>query len=337
MYSVNRADMTTPVIPIAYKDLPAEFSARAPVYGTINVLFSWALVLAAVWGFGAFYAGSANWFAIIGLGLLALVFVGIMQHRMMKLAHHSLHWDFSDNRAYNDVLGRWLLVAPMYAPFTQVRANHLAHHAHLGREGDYERQFYDLDLYGRRSATKIVLWTIGNFFGIGILRSLGRYVGLSKAVAETNQKGPPAKPIDLAAIGIMQVVLFGAFWVVSGLWWAYVPFWLVPGTTVAAGLLGLRNFIEHADVGAPPKLDITFISNPVERFIIGPYSFNFHAEHHAYMRVPYDKLAGLHRYLRSNNALGSMTIEPSYMGRYFKVLRAVRATETSKTNEKAAA
>ena len=77
-------------------------------------------------------------------------------------------------------------------------------------------------------------------------------------------------------------------------------------------------------------LSLTFVSNPIERFIISPFNFNYHFEHHYFMTVPYYHAPKLREALREHGELARAQIIPSYTGRLIQLVRQLRSAEPNR-------
>ena len=96
--------------------------------------------------------------------------------------------------------------------------------------------------------------------------------------------------------------LLGLFWLVAS-WEFYFVLWVLPLLTIAKTLTHFRYTVEHAqlqDVGDPELSRYrTVLCNPMEAIFFAPMNFNYHAEHHFYMGIPYHKLPRCHELLAS--------------------------------------
>jgi len=68
------------------------------------------------------------WWLNIPITLLAIVLVGAGQHQLSGLAHEASHHILFKHRYFNDIMGDWLTMFPMYSTLHHYRLQHLAHH-----------------------------------------------------------------------------------------------------------------------------------------------------------------------------------------------------------------
>jgi fatty acid desaturase len=306
--------------------LPAEWRTISKIRGIVDVAWVWAAIVAIVlvcaWG-------ESGWLYAAGF-----ILVGVLQNNMSSLTHHAIHSNLYPTRAVNDAITRFLLTAPMAQLFSVLRAEHLHHHAHLGDPDDAERFYYDLDLHGRRSSAGFIRWVASLFLGwvvVGVVRRTftgsrdGQELQASRAL---NRRAMRERLIDTAMIPPVQILLLLAMWAIHGEWWAYFVLWALPAATLGGGLTVLRAALDHADAGDPPDLSLTFVSNPIERFIISPFNFNYHFEHHYFMTVPYYHAPKLREALREHGELAQAQVIPSYTGRLIQLARQLRSNES---------
>ena len=103
--------------------------------------------------------------------------------------------------------------------------------------------------------------------------------------------------------------------------------WALPLVMVGSALNALRATLEHADTHRPPNLLLSFVSNPIERFFVGPLNFNYHYEHHRFMTVPYFRMAEVRRRMLAAGDYEEGELLPSYVGRLRSLLRNLQTDE----------
>src|SRR5262245_50266917 len=272
------------------QDLPLDLRRVNRLRGVADLALVWAAITALVWVAGAL----RNPLVFV----VAVVLIGALQNNLASLTHHATHFNLHPERTVNDWLARLCLTAPLGSLFSVVRAEHWAHHARLGSADDPERFYYDLDLHGRRVPGHLRAWVLELFAGWVLLPTLRRFVTGSRA--GSLEAAAPREPgdagfarIEVALLLLAQLVIAVTWWRLAGAWWGYLALWVLPLVTVGAALTALRATLEHADPRRPPHLLLSFVSNPVERFFVGPFNFNYHYEHHRFMMVPYYRMARL--------------------------------------------
>ena len=100
-------------------------------------------------------------------------------------------------------------------------------------------------------------------------------------------------------------------------WEFYALLWLLPLFTVSRTLTGLRAFVEHlgeAEAAREGRHRLaSFDSGPVERFVLGPLFFHYHAEHHLFPRIPSWRLPQAQERIRAHPGYGALVRRhPSY-------------------------
>ncbi|MDX2170057.1 MAG: fatty acid desaturase, partial [Deltaproteobacteria bacterium] len=294
--------------PIRQRELPRELLARSAWRGLPPLLRTWGLIALVAAVAGA-WSSPLGWLA-------AFLLIGVLQHSLIVLAHHSQHFDLAASRRLNDAAGTWLLHAPLLNSLRQQRHIHFQHHARLGEEDDPDRYYYDLALHDRADGRGLRRWAAGMFAGAVVLPNLrkllrGRYArDLGGKRAATLQGG------DVIAIAVCQLALIAGLWALTGSIFAYPFLWIAPMLTVAAGLNGVRSMLEHADRGAPPARMLTFAPPRLERAVLGPVNMNFHWEHHRFIAVPYYHLPAVRVLLQARQDLAPARLLPGYRHRF---------------------
>ncbi len=308
---------------VSFKSLDKELLRVSRWRGSADVLVVWLGIFIVAGGLG-------HWatFGLAGacLTLMGILVIGIFQHSLAALGHHAVHNNLHPNKATNDLLFRWLIAAPTGQSFLALRREHLLHHATFGTANDPERYYYDLSVGQRDRAGRFVVWSILMFLGYVVTRQLHRLRNAApqSEVVSTRSTPTPSPATELLAIVLAQSVLFPLLWVITGSWLGYPLLWALPLVTVGGGLNGMRATLEHADPSQPPNLNRSFLSNPLERWALGPYNFSYHYEHHRFMMVPYYRVRALRQLLQNAGDYGECSLELSYTRRYLDIVRILR-------------
>ncbi|MCW5891029.1 MAG: fatty acid desaturase [bacterium] len=303
--------------PLRQRDLPRALLARSAWRGLPPVLRTWTLVVAAAWCVGQ-WPNPLVWIA-------AAIAIGVLQHSLVVLAHHSQHFELADSRRLNDAVGTWLLHAPLLNALRQQRFIHFQHHARLGQDDDPDRYYYDLALHGRETGAGLRRWAL-LFFAGGVLVPNLQKLLRGRYARDVGGRGVAALgPGDVAAIAVCQLVLIATFWALTGHVFAWALLWVAPMLTVAAGLNGVRSTLEHADRGAPPERMLTFAPNRLERAVLGPVNMNYHWEHHRFIAVPFYHLPAVRELLLAEHDLAPARLVPGYLRRFAELSAAATA------------
>jgi fatty acid desaturase len=194
----------------------------------------------------------------------------------------------------------------------------------FAEDDDPERFYYDLDIHNRRSPSGLIAWTAAMFMGLVAASQLRRLISGDRAGGVLDEKAKERQGRERREYLYVlpaQVVLFVAFYLLTGNLLSYFVFWAMPMVAVGAGLNALRATIEHADPDEPPTNCRSFHSNPIERMIVGPFNFNLHYEHHRFMTVPYYKVNEVNQRVMAANHYANCQIERSYVSRYMGILK----------------
>jgi fatty acid desaturase len=256
----------------------------------LRAISAWrsSLTVAGAWlqSFGVFAAAVALnrwWGYLIAFALLGRAFA-----LLNILGHEAAHRLLFNQKRVNDFVGRWLLAYPGFTPFDVYRRSHMAHHKdEMGPDEP------DLALYAgypiSRDSMRRKL--VRDAFGISGYKNL---VPLLKALGRKSSRGVAGR------ILAVQLVIWGASWLVSGRWWVYPLLWLAPWMTVWRVLNRLRAIAEHAGMErSADRRRTTHVvrQRPLARFWIVPYHTGWHLAHHVDMGIPWRRLPDLHREL----------------------------------------
>ena len=303
------------------QDLPVELRRTNAWRGVADLALVWTAIAVLVSLAGAVRHPVAF--------LAAVVLIGGLQNNLASLTHHATHFNLHPSRSVNDWLARLFLAAPLGSLFSVVRSEHWAHHARLGAADDPERFYYDLDLHGRRVPGRLRIWVLELFAGWVLLPAVRRFLTGSRA--GTPAAAGPREPaetrfarVEVALLVVAQLAIALGWWELTGAWWGYLALWVLPLVTVGAALTALRATLEHADPRRPPHLLLSFVSNPVERFFVGPFNFNYHYEHHRFMMVPYYRMARVRRLLLDAGDYQDGELLASYAGRLGWLVRTLQ-------------
>jgi fatty acid desaturase len=225
-----------------------------------------------------------RWWAYVAAFLLlgrAFALLNILGH---EAAHRLL---FNQRRA-NDFAGRWLLAYPGFTPFDLYRRVHMAHHKDEMGPDEPDMGLYSGYPISRASMRRKL---VRDAFGVSGWKNLAP---LLKAATRRTSSG-----MALRILGT-QIVLWAAFWALSGRWWVYPLLWLAPWMTVWRVLNRLRAIAEHAGMErSSDRRKTTHVvrQRPLARFWIVPYNTGWHLAHHVDSGIPWRKLPALHREL----------------------------------------
>ncbi|VUD40303.1 hypothetical protein TDB9533_00086 [Thalassocella blandensis] len=255
---------------------------------------------------------------------ICFLLIGVLQYHFNVLGHDGLHYLLSENKRVNDFLTRWFVQAPVGAPMSLMRSSHFAHHAHLGKPNDADRQYYMVDRFD--SSKRFIFWLAKSFFGGMILEILSKLMLIRRNNQQNNKNKRNAIAqaeliYDVLSVFVMQIVIFMLFAYFFG-FLSYFLFWCLPIVTVMFGLNVLRSCLEHVtenNCSSENRL-FTFKSNFIERFFLSPYNMNLHAEHHIFPSVPYYNLKLLQKQFVDQN-VDSYSFEKNYISKLVRVYR----------------
>jgi fatty acid desaturase len=260
--------------------------------------------LALTWGAIAGAIALAHWIDRWYGYLLAMIFIGSRQNALATLAHEAWHALCFSNRTLNHAVGAWLYAYPIGIPYSHDRRRHLRHHRDVGRDFDPDWRNYSND--GRQTPAGVLRYLLGVLCGGMLLTTLWSFlvrrqprIGVADAPLMANEeprpngRREPSVAREFVGVAETQIVLFAVMWAATGAWWTCPLLWWVPLATFAGFFANFRALIEHVttDDNAPPDARLRDIeAGALERLLLSPCHFNYHALHHAYVSIPHRRL-----------------------------------------------
>jgi len=255
-----------------------------------------------------------------GLGLLAFFLVGVVQYHFLVMIHEAVHMGLFHPKRLNEFAGEWI-GALLLVNFRSQRRWHLYHHKSYGLGEDPDRPAYTFHENNGRTPV-IFLFRLSTQIFAGPLTRLFSELKANKprpvvAVLKGDQSGGSGERLFyiLRVICCQLVLSWIYFTFLSPV--SYFLFWILPLPLVAGNLSGLRTFLEHSDLGREnPKAEEQFLTvrttfddseglvglgSRTICWIIAPFNFNYHHEHHILPFVPYTHLPKLHKILSAHS------------------------------------
>lgn len=238
--------------------------------------------------------------------LFVFVIIAGLQHHLFIIQHEAIHYLLFTNKKWNEFVGR---LSGYFIFFTMsYRHLHLKHHQQLGYSDDPDAHNY---IYYPCNWRYFFIDALKNITGIAAATQFFRQT--------TSSSQRKLWKVDREMLGVLLVqgILFGVLWWL-GVWYYYFLLWVVPLVTLAKTLGHFRNVVEHVqlrDVGDSELSRYrTILSNPLELFFFAPLNFNYHAEHHFYVGIPYYHLPAVQRILSQQEAYQKVVeVERGYL------------------------
>jgi fatty acid desaturase len=181
---------------------------------------------------------------------VAIILVGIGQHRLVQLGHEGSHYALFHNRVLNELASDWFCMFPIWSVTNNYRIQHLAHHQYVNDpERDPDLNFmeesghhFPFPMSRRRffwsCVVKTALWVPGL---IRYMRIRSRHMNLGTGTGPYAPRGQRSKlliPVGVAYVltllgTLTGLVMLGDPWLLglvpAGLWVAVLAFYgLVP-------------------------------------------------------------------------------------------------------------
>ncbi|MFT5483447.1 MAG: fatty acid desaturase [Halieaceae bacterium] len=217
--------------------------------------------------------------------VIVFLVIGVLQHHLLIVQHEALHLFLFNDRRANEYIGA--VVSYLIGFTMRYRKLHFSHHRQLGGVGDPDLHNYELTPLTSAHLRKMLLL---NLTGIAAITQFFRQSIGTKNVTENES-------FDWGVLGIVftQLLLLVGFYAVGHVQYYFV-FWLLPLITIAKTITNFRNMAEHLLMQGNTRYR-TILCGGVEKLIFAPLNFNYHADHHLCLSVPYQNLPQLHEYL----------------------------------------
>ena len=281
-------------------------SRRSDVMGTWLVLHCWGVIIAAVILF-------ILWPNPITF-LAAILIIGGRQLGMAILMHEGAHGLLFKNQKLNAFIGQYLTAFPIGANMPSYRKYHLVHHLNTQQENDPDLQLSAPFPISRKSLYRKIFRDLTGQTGLKL--RVGQLVMTIKNRNAPAVDGDQAFAVNnIAGPYLTNLILF-LICFLTGYWWVYFVFWLLPLFTVFQLFIRIRNIAEHAltsNDNNPLQHARTTRANWLARAFVAPYWVNYHVEHHAYMYVPCWRLKSLHRAMDREGHTKDMEMQNSYL------------------------
>jgi fatty acid desaturase len=238
------------------------------------------------------------------------VVAGFTQNAFGILTHEAAHFFLHANKRTNDALADWLVCLPIFNTVQRYRDEHFVHHRqccddsdpYFGLYGPYERK------------AQVMLGFVMDLTAITAARSFVR--------REQFEQRPPSERVGAAArLALVQGAIAAALWALTGTPAAYLVLWVVPLATIPFFVNRIRTFVEHHAATDGAEANRATVPTLAEYFLIAPYGYSFHFEHHWMPDVPYYQLPWVHAELtRRGFAFGRDHLAPHGYLRTFALL-----------------
>ncbi len=214
---------------------------------------------------------------------IAFLAIGLFQYHLVLLLHECIHFSFHPKKWVNQVIGK-LTGALVFISFEAYQKEHWAHHRYTDTHQDPDRYIYDFK--GPLNIKSILIW----LFWRGLVEAKNKQV--SKGLFAPKQISSSLRILFLQALIFLALrnLLNLDF---TGALLAYLKYWALPLLLVAFFINRARINIEHGFGSLHPK-GIDLVEIPLLlRWIIFPFSFNYHYSHHLNPHTPSYELEAL--------------------------------------------
>lgn len=278
-------------------------------------------------------------FGFLWITPLLILLMGVMQYWLLVAVHEAVHFGLLPWPRVNDFLGK-ICGALITFNFMATRRSHLIHHQGVGAADDP-----DYYLYRKPNIMDISNGSLAHWILIASPRESFVRI-LNRTVSNDNSAFKVSKPDSVEFIAIfafIQLFVLTLF-VVFGNWWGCLIYWCFPLAFLPSILNCTRSICEHGGL-AEKRMEgvhenelsrtnavgrgmLFWVLNRFERFLLAPFNFNYHFEHHLFPQIPYYLLPQIHAALKKT---GQYLIYPRNISNsYFLTLINFQATLAKK-------
>lgn len=299
---VDHRRTLTPRYPVVWRDITSTY-----VFLLVGV------VVAAV-------AERSGWppGALVALVAVTALWTGYWLHALFLFGHEAAHRNLAPTTKVNDRLGDWFVWLLFGSTTKNYRRTHMAHHAHLGDDGDSETTYH---------LCMSVLNMLKATVGLHVLEVL-----LRKAKAErrpTRESGTAAGVLASLRSAAAHVAI------VVGLWSAGAPVvalaWVLGVASVFPLLATIRTIVEHRRADAACDVDFSttrhgavnrmFGTGTISR-CFGSAGFNRHLLHHWDPAISYTRFDEMERFFSTTQLAAEMDASRTSYGAAVRTLMA---------------
>lgn len=286
--------MTTPACFIEPSELK-RLSVLQPWRTGLALALDWAMMF----GAAAFSIWADHWLAYIA----AIFVIAGRQHAIAVLMHDFAHYRFISNKKVSDWIADLCIAWPLFGTYEGYRRNHLGHHRYLNtdKDPDWALKLGSKEFTFPQEIRFAALNLLGYLVGVSSIRDMR---GILKRLNADNPETPTYKRLRLSYYLALAAVL-----TLTGGWFYYVAYWLVPYFTLFFMFMYIRSVADHFGETMDYSDEVggtrTILATPIETFFLAPHNINYHAEHHSYASVPYYRLPELHAALMKNPEFAS--------------------------------
>jgi fatty acid desaturase len=279
---------------------------------------------ALTWGIIAGTVAAAKLSDNVYVYALAIVIIGSRQNALATLAHEGWHSLIVSSRRLNHFIASWCYAYPLGILYYHDRERHLRHHREVGN--DFDPDWINYTSRNRETPMQVVWYLASLLMGHLLFSTIFSIAKRGRPRIAVESAGTAASR-ELFRVGICQAVLLTTMTLATHRWWTYPLLWVLPLATFAGFFANFRALIEHVSArdDVPPENRLRDIhAGPIERFLIAPSHFNYHALHHAYPSLPHYNLPrGKQAYLLQFGRY-PFTVRPGYTKALFAHLNELR-------------
>lgn len=291
------------------------FTQKSDTQASIILMANYLIIAAA-------FTLAALWPSFIILFISTLLLAG-RQLGLSILMHECGHQLLFKRRNLNNLIGHWLIAAPLFLDMKSYAKGHFIHHRYAGTEKDPDLNNYKNFPISRQSLLRKFWRDISGQTGFRLITAARKSQGKVLNSPDRDPDTLVSRANNTIRDGFIVNACLLIALTLAGSPWLYL-LWVTAYFTFYMLFLRIRQIAEHAAVPDlfdldPLKNTRTTYANIIERLLVAPNRVNYHLEHHLLASVPIYHLKAFHHHLLKQGVYKNTAIAPGY----FSVLKNV--------------
>ncbi len=291
------------------------FTQKSDTQASIILMANYLIIAAA-------FTLSALWPSFIILFISTLLLAG-RQLGLSILMHECGHQLLFKRRKLNNLIGHWLIAAPLFLDMKSYAKGHFIHHRYAGTEKDPDLNNYKKFPISRQRLLRKFWRDISGQTGFRLIAAARKSQGNVLNSPDRDPDTLVSRANNTIRDGFIVNACLLIALTLAGSPWLYL-LWVTAYFTFYMLFLRIRQIAEHAAVPDlfdldPLKNTRTTYANIIERLLVAPNRVNYHLEHHLLASVPIYHLKAFHHHLLKQGVYKNTAIAPGY----FSVLKNV--------------
>lgn len=261
---------------------------------------------------------------LVVLSVVSATWSGYWLHALFLFGHEAAHRNLARTSRRNDALGDWFVWLLFGSTTKNYRRTHMAHHTHLGGDGDSETTYHLC-----MSVAHMLKATVGLHVLEVLLRKARASGERKRAPTAARSSGTTAGLLASLRSAVTHTAVLVGLWLLGGPVAALC--WALSVACVFPLLATVRTIVEHRRADADCSVDFSevrhgavnrlFGTGLVSRYF-GAAGFNRHLLHHWDPAISYSRFDEMERFFLTTPLAGEMRASRTRYGAAVRTLMA---------------